>query len=100
MTLRIETLSLHDRSSYLQARAGDLQLVAGALRQVQDAVALAVVQREPQLLARLHPPAGAAQRGTVVRSEEHTSELQSPVPLVCRLLLEKTKVKFVCTTLS
>src|SRR5580765_7677593 len=23
------------------------------------------------------------------RSEEHTSELQSPVPLVCRLLLEK-----------
>src|SRR5690348_13489009 len=26
---------------------------------------------------------------TVVRSEEHTSELQSPVHLVCRLLLEK-----------
>src|SRR5690348_17836527 len=25
----------------------------------------------------------------VVRSEEHTSELQSPVHLVCRLLLEK-----------
>src|SRR4051794_41451878 len=25
------------------------------------------------------------------RSEEHTSELQSPVPLVCRLLLEKKK---------
>src|SRR5690348_17808873 len=25
------------------------------------------------------------------RSEEHTSELQSPVQLVCRLLLEKTK---------
>src|SRR6266581_6719485 len=27
------------------------------------------------------------------RSEEHTSELQSPVPLVCRLLLEKKKKK-------
>src|SRR5438876_6644898 len=26
------------------------------------------------------------------RSEEHTSELQSPVHLVCRLLLEKKKV--------
>src|SRR5437879_7888244 len=26
-----------------------------------------------------------------VRSEEHTSELQSPMYLVCRLLLEKTK---------
>src|SRR2546426_8159036 len=28
---------------------------------------------------------------TVVRSEEHTSELQSPCNLVCRLLLEKKK---------
>src|SRR5438876_2970028 len=27
------------------------------------------------------------------RSEEHTSELQSPVHLVCRLLLEKKKLK-------
>src|SRR5690348_17731828 len=29
---------------------------------------------------------------TVSRSEEHTSELQSPVHLVCRLLLEKKKI--------
>src|SRR5256885_7104194 len=29
---------------------------------------------------------------TVVRSEEHTSELQSPCNLVCRLLLEKKKI--------
>src|SRR5690348_17720134 len=28
-------------------------------------------------------------RSVVLRSEEHTSELQSPVHLVCRLLLEK-----------
>src|SRR5437867_13134761 len=28
-----------------------------------------------------------------VRSEEHTSELQSPYDLVCRLLLEKKKKK-------
>src|SRR5256885_5107037 len=28
-----------------------------------------------------------------VRSEEHTSELQSPCNLVCRLLLEKKKTK-------
>src|SRR6266581_8138166 len=27
-----------------------------------------------------------------IRSEEHTSELQSPVHLVCRLLLEKKKL--------
>src|SRR5690348_17812888 len=30
-----------------------------------------------------------------LRSEEHTSELQSPVHLVCRLLLEKKKKQIV-----
>src|SRR5438876_4670748 len=44
-------------------------------------------------LARL--PASTAWRIAVLlttaRSEEHTSELQSPVHLVCRLLLEKKK---------
>src|SRR5256885_11989037 len=31
-------------------------------------------------------------RGARSRSEEHTSELQSPCNLVCRLLLEKKKI--------
>src|SRR5258708_27432801 len=38
---------------------------------------------------------GARQDGEVelgLRSEEHTSELQSPDHLVCRLLLEKKKI--------
>src|SRR4051794_41755416 len=36
----------------------------------------------------------AAARGeSPLRSEEHTSELQSPVHLVCRLLLEKKKIR-------
>src|SRR5438034_9390771 len=34
------------------------------------------------------------------RSEEHTSELQSHSDLVCRLLLEKKKMKRRCTLLS
>src|SRR5690242_21787224 len=34
-----------------------------------------------------------ASLGGAVRSEEHTSELQSHVNLVCRLLLEKKKKK-------
>src|SRR5256885_3636507 len=34
---------------------------------------------------------GHLDRGLVARSEEHTSELQSPCNLVCRLLLEKKK---------
>src|SRR5438876_4130954 len=34
------------------------------------------------------------------RSEEHTSELQSPVHLVCRLLLEKKKKRHMKSTLA
>src|SRR6266536_4087125 len=41
-----------------------------------------------------HPrPGGARLHLRAVRSEEHTSELQSRVDLVCRLLLEKKKTK-------
>src|SRR5437764_6329474 len=36
-------------------------------------------------------PAQGLQRNPGGRSEEHTSELQSPMYLVCRLLLEKKK---------
>src|SRR5258708_22510793 len=35
--------------------------------------------------------ARAADSNALIRSEEHTSELQSPDHLVCRLLLEKKK---------
>src|SRR5438552_13956111 len=42
----------------------------------------------PATAPRAEPP------GTrKIRSEEHTSELQSPDQLVCRLLLEKKKLK-------
>src|SRR2546426_9891639 len=37
------------------------------------------------------PPQSPATANGNVRSEEHTSELQSPCNLVCRLLLEKKK---------
>src|SRR6266581_2517762 len=40
----------------------------------------------------LHPPHQVA-LARKVRSEEHTSELQSPVHLVCRLLLEKKRYR-------
>src|SRR5690348_17964860 len=42
---------------------------------------------------RPDPPAPQRARRLLCRSEEHTSELQSPVHLVCRLLLEKKKQK-------
>src|SRR5256885_1767790 len=41
---------------------------------------------------RVEAPEGAIELG---RSEEHTSELQSPWNLVCRLLLEKKKISWV-----
>src|SRR2546426_6987819 len=49
------------------------------------------------------PDEGLEQQAAAVRrSEEHTSELQSPCNLVCRLLLEKKKKKkqalfYICT---
>src|SRR5438876_3643214 len=54
------------------------------------------VARGGAALEPLQPLAPARARGAPrelapARSEEHTSELQSPVHLVCRLLLEKKK---------
>src|SRR3712207_7256269 len=45
-----------------------------------------------------YPP--AADLGQNLRSEEHTSELQSRQYLVCRLLLEKKKNKIISTSRS
>src|SRR6266581_3388509 len=50
--------------------------------------ALPISEPPRKKLARYGPRNGAV---PLMRSEEHTSELQSPVHLVCRLLLEKKK---------
>src|SRR5258708_18639157 len=51
------------------------------------------ISPRPDRLLVLARAGGHAMRDTVApaRSEEHTSELQSPDHLVCRLLLEKKK---------
>src|SRR6266487_3461939 len=51
----------------------------------------------PIALPKVTTPSPNARRSggnhfDAARSEEHTSELQSPVQLVCRLLLEKKKI--------
>src|SRR2546430_3316403 len=52
----------------------------------------ASLRRRRRSRVSLYVRAGAAARvGGRVRSEEHTSELQSQSNLVCRLLLEKKK---------
>src|SRR5205814_421395 len=49
-----------------------------------------ILEREP---LRVRAPVDAPEPAAASRSEEHTSELQSLRHLVCRLLLEKKKVK-------
>src|SRR5256885_8831640 len=44
----------------------------------------------PSTSPKFPGPTALGDNGEHVRSEEHTSELQSPCNLVCRLLLEKT----------
>src|SRR3712207_7716965 len=56
------------------------------------------VHARDQRVVAVHQPAGEAEpvgRQRILRSEEHTSELQSRQYLVCRLLLEKKKITFV-----
>src|SRR5690348_17863695 len=53
--------------------------------------AQAALQRRRERLVGVRPGALHPPGVHVGRSEEHTSELQSPVHLVCRLLLEKKK---------
>src|SRR5205807_5607712 len=96
----ISTLSLHDALPILVAGltlAGDGLRQAGALALVLHQVGPGRV--EVDAAAGTHHLGVAHQRrrrrgvgdAAGVRSEEHTSELQSPCNLVCRLLLEKKK---------
>src|SRR2546425_3569191 len=78
-TTEIYTLSLHDA----------LPISAGALRRHRPRDCAARPRRQILLGRRQHRH--AQQGDAAVRSEEHTSELQSLAYLVCRLLLEKKK---------
>src|SRR5690348_18079285 len=79
-----------------RGRRGDL---AGGLVELAALGVRRCIGRREQLLAQatgFFQHGGeqvAAMRLAALRSEEHTSELQSPVHLVCRLLLEKKKKK-------
>src|SRR5690242_21310303 len=76
-------------------RLTGVRLAEARQRPVQPAdliVARAAAEQPPVQVGR-HRQHAAADRHArlVLRSEEHTSELQSHVNLVCRLLLEKKK---------
>src|SRR5258708_16369129 len=62
--------------------------LSGAL--VQRVAVIATAEAGDRVVVQVDVAAGrGVGREAVVRSEEHTSELQSPDHLVCRLLLEK-----------
>src|SRR5256885_16782273 len=77
-TTEIYTLSLHDALPISVAQLG---------RGVPHGAAVPAVSRR----RRSHRHDSRGRAGGGLRSEEHTSELQSPCNLVCRLLLEKKK---------
>src|SRR2546426_8340917 len=88
-TTEIYTLSLHDALPI--CGSGRLEV---ALPEVD-------VDRRARL-GRAAPQLGGVEANAVERvgrSEEHTSELQSPCNLVCRLLLEKKKTRRRASTL-
>src|ERR1022692_3556165 len=88
------------RAALLEA-CGHFEEAAGALRFLREKAAgeeraLVMLASARNLFAAGHPdqawyPLAEASKSSGYRSEEHTSELQSPCNLVCRLLLEKKK---------
>src|SRR2546422_1124227 len=81
-TTEIYTLSLHDALPISQlADFTEAGLARGSTRQ----------HREDRHLVDQGRHFGRRDFGPAERSEEHTSELQSRLHLVCRLLLEKKK---------
>src|SRR3989454_12031571 len=90
-TTEIYTLSLHDAlpiSQQLERLEKDLQQKAGQQQSGQYAQESRALREAADQLRELQAKEQELERK---RSEEHTSELQSPCNLVCRLLLEKKK---------
>src|SRR5436189_3442265 len=85
-TTEIYTLSLHDALPISDVEGGEAEKVRDALRRHVLQGPIQSQQGVLQHVVGFFPAADAR-----VRSEEHTSELQSPMYLVCRLLLEKKK---------
>src|SRR3989449_8567930 len=77
------------------SRRGRGAVGRGALRSRASAARRALGRRRDRVAARCWGDAG--QGRAAPRSEEHTSELQSRLHLVCRLLLEKKKKESVQT---
>src|SRR5690348_17959778 len=90
----IYTLSLHDALPISNAAPRPNMRVCGSFRPMGGARGngrLSWLHCGGLIWPHLPSDQAATVEPTQTRSEEHTSELQSPVHLVCRLLLEKKK---------
>src|SRR2546426_2515839 len=85
------------RSRHRRLQGADRQPAQGVTRMTRT-VGMVTIGQSPRVdvvpeMAKLMGSAEIIERGALdgshERSEEHTSELQSPCNLVCRLLLEK-----------
>src|SRR5260370_10601069 len=87
-TTEIYTLSLHD--------ALPIYLLDNVLRCDPVIELVPLVRKRQEKTGPCHPQSATGlvlEEKDAFRSEEHTSELQSHLNLVCRLLLEKKKIK-------
>src|SRR5437773_7590060 len=99
-TTSMHPLSLHDAlpicvaSGRKRQACADSRAPAGRRVDVQVAVGEgdALLHAEQALAPSLRGAPGGSQGLLSMRSEEHTSELQSHHDLACRLLLEKKKI--------
>src|SRR3989449_6420100 len=95
-TTEIYTLSLHDALPILPVLV-EVVVVLGVAPELRAPVLARHELGEPFVEPHVRPVFGRGVvaeplvRELVRRSEEHTSELQSRLHLVCRLLLEKKK---------
>src|SRR5256885_12843557 len=74
-------------------RLGELAGIAIGITEVVLDIGVAIVPER-------RPAEKVDRSAPLLRSEEHTSELQSPCNLVCRLLLEKKKTKYYLCDIS
>src|SRR3712207_8067767 len=90
-TTEIYTLSLHDALPILRNWLPNILISADVSIPVYTMPGATSRNRSAKAIPQLAGPH---------RSEEHTSELQSRQYLVCRLLLEKTKIRCPPITLN
>src|SRR2546426_7495760 len=82
-------------AGFAYSSPGDFEAVRRIAQEVEGPTICSLARARPEDIDRAWEALKGAPKVRIhTRSEEHTSELQSPCNLVCRLLLEKKKKKY------